>query len=70
MAVEYLKKTKLYELAKTLMPDIPSMRNCEYRFYRGSEWLKWLSGEECEDGWIDYKSKQQHNHRRYNTKRK
>ena len=54
MAVEYLKKTKMHELAKALCPDVPSLRTCEYKFYHGSEWLKWNTGEECEDGWISY----------------
>lgn len=55
MAVEYLKKTKMHELAKSLVPDIPPVRKCEYKFYRGSEWLTWYPGEECNDGWIEYR---------------
>lgn len=54
MAVEYLKKTKMHDLAKSLMADVPPVRDCEYKFYRGSEWLKWTSDEECGDGWIRF----------------
>ena len=50
----YLKKKKLYELAKQHCSDIPKLRDCEYRFHRGSEWLKWNSSEESEDGWITW----------------
>lgn len=52
--VDYLKKTKMHELAKTLCPDVPALRYCEYKFYRGSEWLKWCADEECEDGYIGF----------------
>lgn len=44
----------MHELAKSLCPDVPPMRECEYKFYRGSEWLKWMCDEECEDGWISF----------------
>lgn len=39
--MEYLKKKKLYELTKELLKDkrIPLMKDCEYRFCRGAEWL-------------------------------
>lgn len=42
MNMEYLKKTKIYKLAKKLLPDIeiPSRKACIYNFYRGSEWLE------------------------------
>lgn len=40
--MKYLKKSKMYQMAKKLLPDveIPSMARCSYEFYRGSEWLK------------------------------
>ena len=40
--MEYLKKSKMYQMAKELLPnvEIPSMARCSYEFYRGSEWLK------------------------------
>ena len=55
MAVKYLGKKKMYEMACSISPcKLPLMKNCEYKFYRGSEWLKWLSDEECDDGWIQW----------------
>lgn len=45
MAVEYLKKTKMYELAQSLCDDVPGIRRCEYKFYRGAERLEWCSSE-------------------------
>lgn len=39
--MQYLKKTKMYELAKeifTLDCDV-KLKDCEYSFYRGAEWL-------------------------------
>lgn len=38
---EYLKKKKMFELLKQLAPglNIPIMKECEYKFYRGAEWL-------------------------------
>lgn len=38
--VNYLKKTKMHELAKTLVPGIAGLKSCTYKFYRGTEWLK------------------------------
>lgn len=40
--MKYLKKSKMYQMAKKLLPDveIPSMVRCTYKFYRGSEWLE------------------------------
>lgn len=42
--MEYLKKTKLYELTKELLNDkeIPLMKDCEYKSYKGAEWLYFL----------------------------
>lgn len=57
MAVNYLGKKKLHQMACYDAPSDgkpPIMKNCEYKFYRGSEWLKWVSTEECEDGWIEW----------------
>lgn len=48
--MEYLKKKKLYELAKELLKDkeIPLMKDCEYKFGRGSEWLRFSGvGDDC-----------------------
>ena len=38
---QYLKKKKLYEIVKKLLADkkLPPLKNCEYKFYRGAEWL-------------------------------
>lgn len=36
----YLKKTKMHLLAQRLYADVPSIRKCSYKFYRGSEWLE------------------------------
>lgn len=43
--VNYLKKTKMYELAKELVPGIDGIRSCTYKFYRGTEWLKFGDDE-------------------------
>lgn len=42
MKVPYFKKKKMYELVSEFLPDmeIPKLIQCEYKFYRGSEWLK------------------------------
>lgn len=40
MAVNYLKKSRMYEIAKRLGYQVPVMKACEYRFYRGTEWLR------------------------------
>lgn len=38
--VRYLKKKKLYEIAKSLIKEeLPLCKDCKYTFYRGSEWL-------------------------------
>lgn len=38
--VRYLKKKKLYEIAKSLIKaELPLSRNCEYSFYGGRECL-------------------------------
>ena len=41
MKVPYFKKKKMYEIVSELLPDvkIPKLIHCEYRFFRGSEWL-------------------------------
>lgn len=48
----YLKKKKMYALAvdllhsKELVSDpVPSMRESEYKFFRGSEWLTLFFGD-------------------------
>lgn len=42
MAVQYLKKRKLFELAKQVFTDECDLKlsRSEYKFYRGTEWLK------------------------------
>lgn len=38
--VRYLKKKKLYAIAKSLIKEeIPLCKDCDYSFYHGSEWL-------------------------------
>lgn len=38
--VRYLKKKKLYAIAKSLIKEkLPLCKDCKYTFYRGSEWL-------------------------------
>lgn len=41
MSVQYLKKTKMYKLLSSLIEAeyLPKASACEYKFYRGSEWL-------------------------------
>lgn len=52
----YLKKRKMYDLCNHLMLDldlfqlvgcntVPGLRDCEYKFYRGSEWLHVYFGD-------------------------
>lgn len=53
--LSYLKKTKMHCLAQQLCEDVSIMKDCKYLFYRGCEWLKWNSDEECEDGWLEWK---------------
>ena len=55
MAVSYLKKKKMHSIAQELCYEkVPALKDCEYKFYRGSEWLKWFADEECEDGYIQW----------------
>ena len=51
MVVPYLKKSKMYKKLSELLPemDICKKIQCEYKFYRGSEWLK-FAGYENGDG--------------------
>lgn len=47
--MKYLKKTKMHELAKkifTLDCDV-KLKDCEYKFYRGSEWLRLNDNTYC-----------------------
>ena len=42
MTCNYLKKKKMFELAKRLFTDLDpnvKLKNCGYKFYRGTEWL-------------------------------
>lgn len=54
--VNYLKKTKMYDLAKFLYPGIPGIRKCEYKKFNGFEWLNWtdIDDDALGDGWIEY----------------
>ena len=57
MKVPYLKKTKMFEFAKKICSEPPKkMKDCEYKFYRGSEWLIWYSDEPAPDGdgWLKW----------------
>ena len=57
---DYLKKKKMYELLKQLEPEfsIPIMKECKYRFFRGSEWLSIPVYETLECDYIEmYHSK-------------
>lgn len=39
---KYMKKKRMYELLKQMEPELelPLLRLCSYKFYRGSEWLE------------------------------
>lgn len=52
--IPYLKKTKMYNLANQLCEAVPKLKDCRYKFHRGTEWLKWYTDEECEDGYIEW----------------
>lgn len=63
MSVKYLKKKKFYDLAKELLKDVklPIMKECEYKFFRGAEWLSFACDEnyhhynicsQCGGAWI------------------
>lgn len=47
MKVPYFKKAKMYKIVSDFLPDmeIPRQIQCEYRFYRGSEWLNFSCWE-------------------------
>lgn len=46
MAVSYLKKTKMYEIAKSLgLHDMPKLKDCNYSFSHGAEWLTFSNSE-------------------------
>ena len=51
----YLRKMKMYTLAKYLCRDISLMKDCEYSFYRGSEWLEWDSKKQDDEGRNEWK---------------
>lgn len=40
--VVYLKKTKIRNILLDLGYTVPALKDCTYRFYRGSEWLKFF----------------------------
>ena len=50
--VIYLKKTKIRKLAQSMGYPVPALKDCIYKFYRGSEWFEFRF-DSCED-WIDY----------------
>lgn len=41
-SMRYLKKSKLYSIAKEVFElcDFPMLKDCKYICYRGTEWLK------------------------------
>lgn len=43
MPVQYLGKKAMYEKLKSLRPDICKMKDCTYKRYHGTEWLKGCS---------------------------
>ena len=53
--MKYLGKKKLYErmqeLSSQIGCEIPKMKDCEYKFYRGDEWLKWEYYEKDRNGY-------------------
>lgn len=63
--VKYLKKKKLYELVEKLLKDkkLPLMKECQYRFYHGVEWLSFVGvgddenwykvASQCNGNWIN-----------------
>jgi len=38
--VQYLKKTKIRSILLGLGVPVLALKDCSYRFYRGSEWLR------------------------------
>lgn len=38
--VKYLKKSKIRQLLLDLGYQVPALKDCSYKFYRGSEWLE------------------------------
>lgn len=54
--VKYLKKKRLYQIAKSLIiEDIPLCNDFTYRFRGGCEWLeggKFKISSQCFGGWI------------------
>lgn len=62
MAVSYLKKSKMYAVAKSLgFSDMSKMKDCTYKFYRGAEWLTFdcLEGygklsSQCGGNWFHF----------------
>ncbi len=48
MAVNYLKKKRMFDLVKQILADEvcpDNLNQCTYRFYRGTEWLKFCIGD-------------------------
>ena len=47
MAVKYLKKKRMFELLKQLeeLADHVKLSDCTYKFYRGTEWLRYDDGD-------------------------
>lgn len=37
--MDYLKKKKMYAVVLELGYPVPVLRDCNYKYYRGSEWL-------------------------------
>lgn len=38
--VKYLKKVKFRKLLLSMGYPVPALKDCEWKFYRGSEWLR------------------------------
>lgn len=39
----YLKKKKMHKLAKNFYDKVPALSECSYKFFNGSEWLRFSS---------------------------
>ena len=44
----YLKKSKIHELAKSMGYSVPALRECSYKFNHGSEWFTFPAEQDDE----------------------
>lgn len=44
--VSYLKKSKIREIVLSLGFLVPTLKDCSYKFYKGSEWLRFSGTDE------------------------